>query len=82
MIYIKYFAKYRELMQMASEELLSNCNTLAALKLVLRETYPQAGTMLDDPRCITAINQQIVKSDSTPICPGDEVAFYPPVSGG
>lgn len=82
MIYIKYFAKYRELMQRATEELPADCSTLASLKLLLRETRPQAGIMLDDPRCITAINQQVVKSDNTELRSGDEVAFYPPVTGG
>jgi molybdopterin synthase sulfur carrier subunit len=82
MIYIKYFAKYRELMQLANEQLAADSHTLATLKQLLKTRHSQAQQMIDDPRCITAINQQIVTSDSTPIKDGDEVAFYPPVTGG
>ena len=33
-------------------------------------------------RALVAINQTLHNNDNTPIHPNDEVAFFPPVSGG
>lgn len=36
---------------------------------------------LSDTKVLCAVNQNLVNGDS-PIAPGDEVAFFPPVTGG
>jgi molybdopterin synthase sulfur carrier subunit len=82
MINIKYFAKYREWMQMSGEVLDAAPENIGELKRLIRDRHANALKVLDDPRCIVAINQQIVHGDEVLLKSGDEVAFYPPVTGG
>lgn len=82
MINIKYFAKYREWMQMSGEVLDAALENIGELKRLIRDRHANALKVLDDPRCIVAINQQIVHGDEVLLKSGDEVAFYPPVTGG
>ena len=82
MINIKYFAKYREWMQMSGEVLDAAPENIGELKKLIRDRHANALKVLDDPRCIVAINQQIVHGDEVLLKSGDEVAFYPPVTGG
>jgi molybdopterin synthase sulfur carrier subunit len=82
MIIIKYFAKYRELLGVAVEAYATaDASTIETLKTVITQRHPKAITMLHDPRCIVALNQQVVTGDVA-FKSGDEVAFFPPVSGG
>ncbi|HSC76241.1 MAG TPA: MoaD/ThiS family protein [Pseudomonadales bacterium] len=82
MIRIKYFAKYREWMQMSEEVLDVSPEDIGKLKRLIRDKHTNALKILDDPRCIVAVNQQIVHGDGVLLKSGDEVAFYPPVTGG
>ena len=69
-------------MQLAQEQLDANSSTVAELKQLIREKHANALKMLDDPHCIVAVNHTVVSSDTTALRAGDEVAFYPPVTGG
>lgn len=82
MINIKYFAKYREWMQMSDEILDATPQNVGELKSLIRDKHANALKMLKDPRCIVAVNQQIAHGDDVLLKSGDEVAFYPPVTGG
>ena len=37
--------------------------------------------VLSQPNMVRAVNQTVVSGD-VPLCDGDEVAFFPPVTGG
>jgi sulfur-carrier protein len=82
MIHIKYFAKYREWIQMPGEALDAAPENIGELKRLIRDKHANALKMLDDSRCIVAVNQQVVHGDEVLLRSGDEVAFYPPVTGG
>ena len=82
MINIKYFAKYREWMQMSGESLDAAPENIGELKRLIRDKHANALKIQDDPRCIVAVNQQVVHGDDVLLKSGDEVAFYPPVTGG
>ncbi len=41
----------------------------------------QAEVFADRSVVRSAVNQDFAEAD-TPVCPGDEVAFFPPVTGG
>ena len=82
MITIKYFAKYREWMQVPGETLDVTPENISELKRLIRDKHAKALKMLDDPRCIVAVNQQVAHGDDVLLKSGDEVAFYPPVTGG
>ena len=82
MIHIKYFAKYREWLQVPEEIIEASPENVGELKSLIRDKHANALKMLDDPRCIVAVNQQVVHGDNVLLKSGDEVAFYPPVTGG
>lgn len=82
MIYIKYFAKYREWMGLAQEELDAEPESLSQLQQLLQEKHANFLKIKNDPLCLMAVNQQLVRSENVVLRSGDEVAFYPPVTGG
>jgi sulfur-carrier protein len=82
---IRYFAWLRHRVGCAEEVLdppPAHVASLAALKVFLAERHPGFGEALASPgvvRC--AVNQEYVAEDA-PLAAGDEVAFFPPVTGG
>lgn len=77
-ITVKYFASLREILGRSEDSLeLGNGNITVA------EVWKQvAGKQKSLPdNVLTAINMEYVKPD-TAVKDGDEVAFFPPVTGG
>ena len=84
MIRILYFARLRERLGTDTEqvELAPGMTDVAGLTTWLRERGGVwAETFGPVDRVLIAINQQMA-SGQTPIHDGDEVAFFPPVTGG
>ena len=84
MITLLYFARLRETLGTGREELIlpSGINTLGALRTHLAqrgETW--AKEMAAGRNLRAAVNQDIATAD-TPVKDGDEIAFFPPVTGG
>ncbi|ROS04646.1 molybdopterin synthase subunit MoaD [Sinobacterium caligoides] len=83
MITVLFFAKVREdldcrSLQVSAQGLL----TIADLKRSLIAAHGgRWQQVLEASNLICACNQQVVEADSA-IKDGDEVAFYPPVTGG
>ena len=84
MIDILYFASLRENLGQSTEqlELVSSVNNVAQLKALLaqRDDNWQRVFAGDDP-LMCAVNQNMA-NDQTTVSDGDEVAFFPPVTGG
>jgi len=81
---ILYFASLAEAVGMRSEqiELPADCNSVASLVTLLRARgEPFASTFDGKTRVLIAINQQMSDAD-VPINGNDEIAFFPPVTGG
>ncbi len=82
---IRYFAWLKHRVGCAEEEidnLPAEVDTVARLKTFLAERHPGFAEALASPgvvRC--AVNQEHVPGDA-PLRAGDEVAFFPPVTGG
>ncbi|NNC55139.1 MAG: MoaD/ThiS family protein [Pseudomonadales bacterium] len=79
---ILYFASLREQMGRASQQI--EClegETIEALALRLASAMPDGGSALLEPSVRAARNQQLAQSHDL-LCDGDEVAFFPPVTGG
>jgi sulfur-carrier protein len=78
-----YFAWVRERIGASEEQLeLAAPTTLADLIDQLRQRSPaHADALADQARLRAAINQQFASWDLT-VNPGDEVAIFPPVTGG
>ncbi|WP_448579112.1 molybdopterin converting factor subunit 1 [Thermaurantiacus sp.] len=83
MIRLLYFAWVRERIGLAEEELeLAGPMSLLALIACLRGRSPGHAAALSDPtRLRAAVNQQFVALDAH-VQAGDEVALFPPVTGG
>ena len=81
---ILYFAQLRERAGRAEErvELPPAITTVGALIDWLRARGgPDAGAFAE-PRIVRAAVNQVFRRASAPIGPGDEIAFFPPVTGG
>lgn len=79
-----YFARIREKAGTGEEEVFppEAVTDVASLVDWLKARGGRAGAALDDLRSVrVAVNQQHVGFDH-PVGSGDEVAFFPPVTGG
>ena len=84
MIKIRYFARYREMLDCEQEsmEYSQAMHTAEQLIATLAQRGERWADVFDgDQRVLIAINQDMVKPDTT-IQDGDEIAFFPPVTGG
>lgn len=82
MLQILYFASYRERLGLDHEQLpwRADYRDVAALRQALL-ARGGAWTLLAAPELLCARNQVLCRLDE-PLCDGDEVAFFPPVTGG
>lgn len=84
MIQIHYFARYREMLGKASEELVFDekiASTASLRKHLASRGEPWSAVFDSELKVLVAVNQDMIKADS-PLQDGDEVAFFPPVTGG
>ena len=84
MIKIIYFASIREALNLADEmiELPDMVTTAGQLSSWLQhERGDQWQSTLSNNNVLMAVNQEMVNS-TQPIFDGDEIAFFPPVTGG
>jgi len=83
MIKVLYFARLRELLGLSAEEVLLNQPQISVAELIteLMSRGPDWQVLASDKNVRVAINQALV-SEQAMIKAGDEVAFFPPVTGG
>ena len=83
MINVLYFARLREQLQTESEQLdvVPEIQSVAALTDVLRNRGGVWAEAFGGATVMAAVNQEMASPD-TAINDGDEVAFFPPVTGG
>jgi molybdopterin synthase sulfur carrier subunit len=83
-LHLLYFARLREDLGCAEENFAPapSVQTVQALRDVLVARGEAWAKALDGARAVrVAVNQTMARAD-TPIKAGDEVAFFPPVTGG
>ncbi len=84
MIRLMYFANLRETVGQSDEELEldGSINNLGELRdWICKRGEPWQSALADGQRLMMAVNQELARPD-TVIADGDEVAFFPPVTGG
>lgn len=79
---IRYFASIREALGTGSESLQTPAATVGALREQLMSCSDAAAQVLAASKAVRmALNQDICDADAV-LSNGDEVAFFPPVTGG
>lgn len=81
MIKVLFFAQTRELVGVDELTLDGEFATVEALRAHLVQQDGKWDLALEPGKLLAAVNQSIVPLDHS-IKPGDEVAFFPPVTGG
>lgn len=83
MLQLRYFASLRETLGIGDEQvkLPSGIDSVSGLTQWLQTRGTPWSAALADRHLQVAVNQTIVKPDS-PVHDGDEVAWFPPVTGG
>ena len=79
---VRYFASIREAAGTASEALDTEAGTIAELRAeLLARGGPMAEALAPGRAVRTALNQELAHEHAG-LTEGDEVAFFPPVTGG
>ena len=81
MITVLFFAQVRELVGTDRLEVMENYQTVEMLRQALSLKSDRWALALEDGKLLAAVNQTFVSIDH-PLVSGDEVAFFPPVTGG
>ena len=84
MVTVLYFARLREALGTSVEELIlpGDVSDVASLRATLIGRGGAWAQALSESRAIRAAVNQEMASPDTPVHDGDEVAFFPPVTGG
>ena len=81
-INIKYFASIRESMGRSEEHFETSASTIESLRVALISMgEPYAQSLALGTAIRVALNQELVSSEAL-IKENDEIAFFPPVTGG
>ena len=83
MIRLRYFASLREALGVDDEqiELPAEVDNVEALTRWLQARGESWDSALENPQLLVAVNQEVVSRD-TVVQNGDEIAWFPPVTGG
>lgn len=80
---IRYFASLRETIGRSGEVVETTASNLAQLRQQLIASGPLHAQALTHGRTVRmALNQVMCADESAGLVEGDEVAFFPPVTGG
>lgn len=84
MITVIYFARLREALGKASEQIAlpAGVSDLESLRELLRKRGGAWAEELADNRPVRAAVNQDMARGNTAVSDGDEIAFFPPVTGG
>ncbi|WON78005.1 molybdopterin synthase sulfur carrier subunit [Serratia sp. UGAL515B_01] len=81
MINVLFFAQVRELIGISTLSVPAEYLTVEELRKSLCERGERWALALESGKLLTAVNQSLVVAEH-PLKAGDEVAFFPPVTGG
>lgn len=81
MITVLFFAQVRELVGTGRLELSEHYRNVESLRQSLIKRGDRWALALEDGKLLMAVNQSFVPL-THPLTDGDEIAFFPPVTGG
>lgn len=79
---VRYFASIREALGMGSESCATTARTLGALRDELIARGGAAAQALARDKAVRMAHNQVLSDEAALLAQGDEVAFFPPVTGG
>ena len=79
---VRYFASIREALGTGQQTVETAAVTLAALRDELIQHSAAHGTSLARGRAVRMALNQVMSLEDAALADGDEVAFFPPVTGG
>jgi molybdopterin synthase sulfur carrier subunit len=81
-IQLRYFASVREAIGTGQETVQTQAAQVGQLRLELMEISPQHAEALAPHKAVRAALNQVACGEDASLSDGDEVAFFPPVTGG
>jgi molybdopterin synthase sulfur carrier subunit len=81
-ITLRYFASVREIIGMGQETVETQALDIGQLRCELMARSPQHGQALSSDKAVRVALNQLACREDAPLSEGDEVAFFPPVTGG
>lgn len=81
MLKVLFFAQLRDVLDLNELNVKQNCADVRQLRMYLQQKDEIWQEYLATGKALVAVNQTLV-SDEHPLKDGDEVAFFPPVTGG
>ncbi|MET1114275.1 MAG: molybdopterin converting factor subunit 1 [Comamonas sp.] len=81
-ITVRYFASIREALGTGSESCTTTAATLGALRDELIARGGAFSPALARGKAVRMAHNQLLSNEDAPLAAGDEVAFFPPVTGG
>jgi sulfur-carrier protein len=79
---VRYFASLREALGPEEPVELADGSTIGALRDLLIARGGEHARVLARGRAVRAALNQTMADDAATVCDGDEIAFFPPVTGG
>lgn len=80
---VLFFAQLRELLDCDSAELnIDLPASVSEVREALMAQFPDHAELLHRGKALVAVNQELTNNDQAIITATDEVAFFPPVTGG
>jgi len=79
---VKYFASVREAIGTGNEAVETSAATLGALRDELISRGGAYANSLARGKAVRLARNQVMSDESAALADGDEVAFFPPVTGG
>lgn len=79
---VKYFASVREAIGMGGEAVDTSAATLGALRDELIARGGAYASSLARGKAVRLARNQVMSDETAVLADGDEVAFFPPVTGG
>jgi molybdopterin synthase sulfur carrier subunit len=80
---VLFFAQLRELLDCDSAELnIDLPASVSDVRAALMAQFPDHAELLHSGKALVAVNQELTNNDQAIITATDEVAFFPPVTGG